>query len=237
MKLKFVIGAALCMIGMFLFSTQIHGETIPVSGIVQELGEVYDEVLQELELKERDVIIKTNDKSMRDDLHEEAKLASAEDVQKTLEEQVIPSDEYYIPNYSGMKSWMSWKSLTSRTSPQWRLQQYAWTDEDGFRRVNDRYMVAIGMYFNCEIGDLVDLTLANGTVINAVVGDRKSLAHTDSAGLFTTANQCMCEYIVSTDVLNSKVKSSGNCSKKDPTWDSPIVKVNIFDANVFYEEV
>ena len=48
-----------------------------------------------------------------------------------------------------------------------------YTDSEGFRRIDDRYCVAIGTAFGVKSGQLFDVTLENGTTIKCIVGDIK----------------------------------------------------------------
>ena len=140
--------------------------------------------------------------------------------------------EFIIPNYSGKKSWMSYKAITNHSSPQWKLQTMATTDENGFRKVDGLYTVAVGTHFGAGIGTKLDLVLENGTVINCVVGDIKANQHTDGSNLFT-ANGCMSEFIVDKGSLNKAVKRDGNCSSLSKAWNSPVAKVLVYDKKVF----
>ena len=139
--------------------------------------------------------------------------------------------EYDVPNYSGKKSWMSYKAIKNHSSPQWKLQQQATTDENGFRKVDGLYCVAVGTHFGVSVGTKIDLILENGTVINCVVGDIKSNKHTDEANIFT-ANGCMSEFIIDKDSLNKAVKRDGNCSSLKSSWNSPVKKVLVYDKNI-----
>ena len=56
----------------------------------------------------------------------------------------VECDEYIINNHSGKKTYMSYKTITDKTSRQYELQTIAYTDEYGFRKIGDRYLVAIG---------------------------------------------------------------------------------------------
>ena len=71
------------------------------------------------------------------------------EVDVQTEETVAPSEPeiithaYEVPQQSSFKSYTFYTSL-SRSSKQWRIQEMAYTDELGFRRVNDAYCVMDG---------------------------------------------------------------------------------------------
>lgn len=144
----------------------------------------------------------------------------------------IPDYQLYtIPEYSGFKSYMPY-TLFSKKSNQYALQTICTTDSDGFRRVDDNYVIALGTYFDVVIGQRVDLILENGEVIPCVLGDIKADQDTDQNNLFTKANSCMSEFIVDTTALDKTVKKCGDASYLLTEWDSPIKEVRIYDDNV-----
>lgn len=143
----------------------------------------------------------------------------------------IPSvqcTEYTIPEYSGFKSFMSYKAF-GKSSNQYKLQQLAITDENGFRRIKDYYVVAVGSFFEAQIGQRIDLILENGEVIKCVVGDQKAAKDTDSSNIFSR-NNCMSEFVVDLKALETTVKNRGDVSFfPDEEWDSPVTKVILYD--------
>lgn len=136
---------------------------------------------------------------------------------------------YQIPAYSGKKSWMGYNLFGSGTN-QYALQQLAETDQDGLRKVDGRYCVAIGSHFGTVIGQKFDLVLENNVVIPCVMGDQKADCHTDSSNIFTQ-NGCCSEFIVDQTLLNSAAKQSGDVSSVSEKWDSPVVTVIVYDEN------
>ncbi len=143
---------------------------------------------------------------------------------------------YLINNHNGMKTFMSYKAITNKTSYQYKLQQDAYTDELGFRKIEDMYCVAIGTAFNAKVGTLFDVTLDNGEIIHCIVGDIKADKDTDASNVFTNQGCCL-EFIVDTKQLYGTIKQSGNCSSKCDEWNSPCVEFKIYDElNYFVEE-
>ena len=99
-------------------------------------------------------------------------------------------------NYSGFKSYMSYRAITNNCSKQWELQQGAITDVNGLRRYDNLIMIAIGTGWGFNIGDKISVELSSGEYILAVVGDYKADIDTDINNITTRSNGCQIEFIV-----------------------------------------
>ncbi len=97
-------------------------------------------------------------------------------------------------------------------TPHYRLQQSAWTDEQGLRRFKDDYIVALGSFYSIEIGDRFEITLASGKIFTVILGDGKSDEDCDSKNMYTpcidyegntVAN--LLEFIIDEKALSSEV--------------------------------
>ena len=142
--------------------------------------------------------------------------------------------EYTIPSNSGFKSYMSYLAITSKSSPQYKLQnQFAYTGQYGIRQVDGRFCVAIGTFSNATVGTYVDLILENGIVIPCIVGDFKANVHTDSSNIITVHNGCVSEFLVDTSSLHTTAKKMGNISYCESGWNSPVKSIRVYDKNVF----
>ena len=144
--------------------------------------------------------------------------------------------EYIAPITSGFKSYMPYTTITSKSSPQYKLQQIAYTGTYGIRQYDNRYCVAIGTAFNADVGTYFDLILANGTVIPCIVADIKADRHTDSNNMITIANGCLTEFIVDSSALNKNAKRMGDISYCNEDWNSRVEKIRVYDKNVFRKE-
>lgn len=141
------------------------------------------------------------------------------------------TDDYSIIGHSGKKTFMGYKTITDKTSEQYALQQEATTDEEGFRKIDDRYCVAVGTAFNMFTGQYFDVVLENGTIIKCIIGDIKKEKDTDSTNTFT-AQGCCLEFIVDTKKLcGTMVMKRGDCSFKCEEWDSPCVQYKFYEMN------
>lgn len=130
--------------------------------------------------------------------------------------------------YAKNKTWMPYTAITSKSSNQYKLQLIATTGKYGIRTVDGRYCVALGSYFNCEIGQYFDLVLANGTVIKCIMADQKSDKHTDSRNIITVDTNCMSEFIVDKNALNKYAKRDGDISSCCKEWNSPVKQVRVY---------
>ena len=51
-----------------------------------------------------------------------------------------------VPSNNSFKAYMSYTAITNTSSPQYKLQQQAYTGNYGIRMVDDRYCIAVGSY-------------------------------------------------------------------------------------------
>lgn len=110
------------------------------------------------------------------------------------------------------KTYMDYRKITDKTSKQWNLQQLATTNEKGFRVFNGRYLVAVGSYYANEVGKELKITLDNGFVFYAMVGDIKMDIHTDANNQYIPINGNIVEFIVDIDKLDPMTKKLGDVS-------------------------
>lgn len=151
------------------------------------------------------------------------------------------------PNYKGNKTYMSYTSITTKTSRQYQLQHMSGmtTDHDRYRRFGDRYVIAVGSGVIGKnvsndkhymlIGQYIDLVLENGVTIKCVVGDAKSNDHTDLATHFFTCrwpghagyvpSWCCSEFV--TDGIPSQTPN--NHAKG---WSAKVAIIRVYDKNV-----
>jgi len=152
--------------------------------------------------------------------------------EKKAQERIIEYKEVKMPTNSSFKSYMDYRTIKSVNSPQYKLQQWAYTDYQGFKVWEGRYIVAVGSGTGGKVGEYIDVILENGTHIPAIIGDMKADGDTDSTNMYTS-NGCCCEFIVDKDLLVTAVKRSGNCSMAKAEWMSPVVNINVLDRRVF----
>lgn len=147
---------------------------------------------------------------------------------------VMAEDVYDVPSNSSFKSYMSYKTITSKNSRQYKLQTECVTDEHGLRTYNGRYAVALGNGFHIKVGDYVDVELSTGEVLNCVVGDVKQNCHTDGSNMQVAHNGNVVEFIVDSN-LDRKAKSAGDISKI-PGFEGYVKTITVYretDLNSF----
>ena len=142
--------------------------------------------------------------------HEKMEIKAAEKVEK------VESYEYEVPSGdTAFKSYMSYRAITNTRSAQYRLQQKCWTDDEGLRRLDDDYVIALGTYYAEYIGERFKITLDTGESFTAVVGDFKADKHTDSRHQYYdcgNGKKNVVEFVVDTRELNRKARRMGDIS-------------------------
>ena len=181
------------------------------------------------------------DNFQQEEVEIEEEVVIIEDIEEEevfIEEEIdIQSVSYNIPEYPGMKKWMSYKAF-SKTSKQAQLQQLAHTDGYGCRLVEQRYCVALGTHYGAEIGQYIDLVLENGAVIPCILSDVKAPQHTDPQNIFSNTNKNLCasEFVVDPNKLKRECKASGDMSKLYIEWESPVSTIIKYNTNILQEE-
>lgn len=126
---------------------------------------------------------------------------------------------YDIPEVNtDFKSYMDFRCITNTRSAQYRLQKKAITDENGLRKVDEYYCVALGTYYSSNIGDIFKVTLDSGETFKVIVGDIKADKDTDIYNMYHVrydGSGDMIEFIVDTDILPRKVRRAGTISAID----------------------
>ena len=134
----------------------------------------------------------------------------------------ITKIDYDIPTIADTDfyGYMDYRKITDKTTPQYEMQQSAWTDWQGLRRYNNDYMVAMGSYYSdYEVGSRFEITLENDTVFTVILGDLKYDIHTDKRNMYTPVYQNwqlvkanVIEFIVEENQLSYDVKQLGTIS-------------------------
>jgi len=146
---------------------------------------------------------------------ENIQAAQKVEVKKT-EKVIKEKPEFEIPSGdTAFKSYMSYRAITNTRSAQYVLQQKCWTDDEGLRRLNDDYVIALGTYYAEYIGERFRITLDTGESFTAVIGDFKADRHTDSKHQYYDSGngkKNVVEFVVDTRELNRKARRMGDIS-------------------------
>lgn len=118
-----------------------------------------------------------------------------------------------LPSVSGeKKTYMDYRCIKDKKSKQYELQQYAYTDSYGYRRVGEYYMIALGSAYGTEIGSKYLITLESGLRFPAILGDCKADIHTDEHNKYNPHNENIVEYIVDSTLLHKPSRVMGDVS-------------------------
>ncbi len=161
---------------------------------------------------------------------EEMEVEVAEVVQKTtydIPDRFVNPETGATVRYRGGKTLERSHKITRGEAG--RINRLAIPDSDGFMKLDDRYLVAIGQRFNTIPGQYFDLVLENGVVIPCMMGDAKANCDTDSTNTFTYHSSCCSEFIIDKYSIRSDINQRGNASLKYPEWDSPVVQIVVYD--------
>lgn len=115
----------------------------------------------------------------------------------------------WYPGGGEYKCYMDYRAITSVSSPQYQLQQEAYTDECGLRKVGCFYCVAMGSAFGSDIGTCYVVTLSSGKQIPVILADQKADCDTTPDNT-RDYNGAVLEFVVDTPALPSVVRSTGD---------------------------
>ena len=107
-------------------------------------------------------------------------------------------ESMFVPSNKGAVAWMSYKAITKVGSPQYWYRDNAWTDDLGYRRYEDYYLVAMGQYYG-KVGDRFQITFDDGSTYKILLGDLK--AGVDTFDRIVGTDGSLIEYIVDTSVF------------------------------------
>ncbi len=119
----------------------------------------------------------------------------------------------YVTKPAPENSFKSYESYRPLRYSQGRLQRKAHTDENGLRKVGNRYCIAMGSYYATRIGCKIDLLMSDGDVVKCILADQKSDRHTDSRHQKHRTDGSLVEFVVDKQKLARKVKRYGDISK------------------------
>ena len=133
---------------------------------------------------------------------------------KFVEVEQIVYNELELPEEADgkFKTYMDYRKITDKSSKQWELQQLAWTEERGFRKIGEHFLVAVGTFYADEVGKELLIEFEDGQQIKAIVGDIKQDRHTDPTNRYVPINGNIVEFIVDVEKLDPEVIRRGDVS-------------------------
>lgn len=186
---------------------------------------------------DEDTLIENDNERLAEEarIAEEQRLAEEERQRQLAIEQAWQNEVAYcnncsenVPNYiegcsSDKKTYMGYRAVTDTSSAQYKLlnSEECYTDENGLRKIGERYCIAVGSGYCKTIGTKIDLVLEDGTIVKCILGDAKSDRHTDEAthtyhvggyenGVYYEGDGSVAEFIVDSNVFRSH--NSGSVS-------------------------
>ncbi len=167
-----------------------------------------------IELVEKEVLRKQQQKDIAElELHRENEKQKV--VERDKVKQASRGERRSVPNSNtSMKSYMDYRKITSKTSPQYKFQRSGdvYTDGNGYRRVGDKFIIAVGTYYADKIGTELIIELDSGEEFEAILGDVKANIHTDGKNQQHKVDGSIVEFLVDSKILEPIVKKMGNCS-------------------------
>lgn len=133
-------------------------------------------------------------------------------------EEAITGADWLSSLDTSFKAYMDYRCITDTSSVQYELQQQAYTDGRGFRRIGDDYCVALGTGITGGCGERFMITLDSGSSFTVIVSDIKSDCHTDSTCCYVPrydGSGNVVEFIIDTDMADGGMLSSGNAGYYD----------------------
>lgn len=96
---------------------------------------------------------------------------------------------YTVPELKNQYfTYMPIRTITSKSSSQYRFKKYQTTDERGYRRYGEAYCIALGTYYGTDIGTVYEITFSDNSTIKGVLTDVKSDLHTDPTHRYAEAS-------------------------------------------------
>ena len=137
----------------------------------------------------------------------------------------------YVPSNNSFKSYMGYKAITSKSSPQYKLQLQAYTGEYGIRMVNidgeNRYCIALGSFYTTKIGTKIDVVMANGNILKCILGDMKANIHTDAQNI-RARDGSVVEFIIDSTSLHPMARRMGNVSYAAEKFSGEIKEIRVY---------
>lgn len=139
----------------------------------------------------------------------------------------VKAETYSVPENTGFKTYMDYRAITNKKSPQYKMVLATVNGDYGIRMYDNRYSVAVGTAFNARVGTKIDIYLDSGKVLNCIVGDIKADAHTDVTHT-QGGHGDVVEFIVDSKVMNKDAKRMGDCSVL-PGFAGKVIKVEVLE--------
>jgi hypothetical protein len=142
-----------------------------------------------------------------------------------------------VPINNSFKSYLGYNKITDTCSNQYKLQQFAYTNSNGLRMVENRICIALGSYYSHDVGQYVDVYMKNGEVLKCIVADCKNDAHTDKNNQ-QHFDGSVVEFIVDISIVENLLMTpygcSGDISDISSEFEGEILFIRIYEERYNY---
>lgn len=150
--------------------------------------------------------------------------------QPIIEQKTMAKEEIKIPKDKDTKNktYMDYKLITDKNSPQYKfIQENCRVSGNGFLMVNDEwYCVALGSYFDDDIGTKYIVTLDTGKEIKIVKTELKSDLHTCDLNYQHKIDGSVLEFLLDTSMLQDQKTENGYL------WNGNLNNIDEFNGNI-----
>lgn len=122
-------------------------------------------------------------------------------------------------------TYMGWQIINVVESDQYKLREQAGMnfDEEGFGRINGRYVIACTTTFG-KVGDYVDFYQADGTIIPCIIGDIKNQNDEGCTEWGHNNGQTIVEFVVDYDTWYNPDHVNPGTPNCHPEWNQYLTK-------------
>lgn len=202
---------------MLFLNLIVNYKTVECEGV--DSGKQEIEVFNIVELADKEI----------ERLDQERIEKELEEYRKSISKGIIKS----VPNTNtNMKTYMDYKKIANKSSAQYKLQKRddIYTDEEGFRRIGDYFVVAVGTYYTSVVGTQLEIELSTGRTFKAIVGDIKDNRHTDKMNRQHNIDGSVLEFLVDTKHMDKFSKKMGDVSHADKAdLKGDVVSIIVFE--------
>lgn len=130
------------------------------------------------------------------------------------------------PGLGSVHTYMGWQMITATTSTQYKLREQAGMnfDEEGFGKINGRYVIACTTTYG-NVGDYVDFYQEDGTIIHGIIGDIKNQNDAGCNKWGHNNGTCIVEFVVDKTTWYTPPHANPGTASCHPEWNKNIVKV------------
>ncbi len=139
---------------------------------------------------------------------------------------ITAGDTIKIPAGLGsVHTYMGWQIISSTTSTQYKLREQTGMpfDEEGFGKINGRYVIACTTTFG-TVGDYIDFYQEDGTVIPCIIGDIKNQNDSGCTKWGHENGHCIIEFVVNKDTWYNTGHGNPGTSACHPEWNQNLTK-------------